>query len=199
VLGSLYRVKAHLKSADVVLLDDVAESIHKVEAASDVIRRVAHMLHPSSLEQGGLAETLRWYAKAVSGERLNVTTELSHSPIPMSKEGEIVLFRLVQECLNYLVGRPGSARNVAIALDGDPARLRIIVNGTLPMGLRDALTGPGEASNGLAGVRERLRQLRRQTRCDCDRVEIRRRGHALAALVSGGHNPAWPSSSSCVA
>src|SRR6185437_1257867 len=49
VLGSLYRVKAHLKSADVVLLNDVTDSISKVEAASDVIRRVAHMLHPSRL------------------------------------------------------------------------------------------------------------------------------------------------------
>jgi len=159
VLGSLYRVKAHLKSADVVLLNDVAESIQKVEAASDVIRRVAHMLHPASLEQGGLADTLRWYAKAVSGERLQVSTQLSHAAIPMSKESEIVLFRLVQECLNYLVGRPGRARNATLILDGNPARLQIAVDGPLPVGLRDALAGPGEPSAGLAGVRERLRQL----------------------------------------
>src|SRR5688572_26167386 len=75
VLGSLYRVKAHLKTADVVLLNDVGDSITKVEAASDVIRRVAHMLHPSRLEQGGLVETLRWYVNAVSGQHLTVTAE----------------------------------------------------------------------------------------------------------------------------
>lgn len=160
VLGSLYRVKAHLKSADVVLLDDVTDSIHKVESASDVIRRVAHMLHPSRLEQGGLVETLRWYAKAVSGQRLNVRAELPSKPIAMSQETEIVLFRLVQECLNYLVGRSGT-REVVLNLSapGD-IQLQIVIQGPLPPGLRDALSSePGDFGVGLSGVRERLRQL----------------------------------------
>jgi two-component system sensor histidine kinase UhpB len=160
VLGSLYRVKAHLKSADVVLLNDVADSIGKVEAASDVIRRVAHMLHPSRLEQGGLVETLRWYANAVSGQRLNVSAELPAAAVKMSKEAEIVMFRLLQECLNYLVGRPG-ARDVVIRLAAKhDVVLQIIIQGPLPLGLRDALLG-GQTENslGLAGIRERLRQL----------------------------------------
>src|SRR5205085_8569883 len=87
-VGSLYRVKAHLKSADAVLLHDVEDSIAKVESSSDVIRRVAHMLYPSRLEQGGLVETLRWYVTAVSGERLNVSAELPSQAVPMSREAE---------------------------------------------------------------------------------------------------------------
>jgi len=160
VLGSLYRVKAHLKKEDVVLLDDVGESIAKVEAASDVIRRVAHMLHPSRLEQGGLVETLRWYLKAVSGERLAVTAQLPKTPIRTSKEGEIVLFRLLQECLNFLVARPGT-RRVVVQLSADGAvMLQLKIDGTLPMGLRDALTASHqELGAGLVGIRERLRQL----------------------------------------
>jgi PAS domain S-box-containing protein len=157
VLGSLYRVKAHLKSADVVLLKDVADSISKVEAASDVIRRVAHMLHPSRLEQGGLVETLRWYAKAVSGDRLKVTAELPSAPITISKEAEIVMFRLVQECLNYLIGRPGNHEAVVRLSTHSDVLLQIAVDGPLPIGLRDALTT--EIGNGLTGIRERLRQL----------------------------------------
>jgi PAS domain S-box-containing protein len=158
VLGSLYCVKAHLKSADVVLLNDVTDSISKVEAASDVIRRVAHMLHPSRLEQGGLVETLRWYVNAVSGERLAVTAELPSTPITISKEAEIVAFRLVQECFNYLIGRPGT-REAAVRLHAHPdIVLQIAVNGPLPIGLRDALYGQSDAG-GLIGIRERLRQL----------------------------------------
>ena len=155
VLGSLYRVKAHLKTADVVLLNDVADSIAKVEAASDMIRRVAGMLHPSRLEQSGLVETLRWYVTAVSGKLLSVRAELPEAPIPMSTECEIVLFRLVQECLNYLVGR-GGTRDVVVRVSGtDNVLVQIDITGTTPFGLRDAL-GTGA---GFAGVQERLRHL----------------------------------------
>lgn len=155
VLGSLYRVKAHLKTADVVLLNDVADSISKVEAASDVIRRVAGMLHPSRLEQSGLVETLRWYVTAVSGQLLSVRAELPDEPIPMSTDCEIVLFRLVQECLNYVVGR-GGTRDVAVRVSGtDTVLIEITITGATPFGLRDALS----AGPGFAGVWERLRQL----------------------------------------
>jgi PAS domain S-box-containing protein len=159
VLGSLYRVKAYLKSADVVLLNDVGESIAKVQAASDVIRRVAHMLHPSRLEQGGLVETLRWYVNAISGQRLRVTAELPDTPIQISKEGEIVLFRLLQESLNYIVGHPGT-QEAAVRLSADrEALLQVSVEGPLPLGLRDALTSDRADLVGFAGARERLRQL----------------------------------------
>lgn len=162
VLGSLYRVKAHLKSADVVLLREVEDSIAKVESSSDIIRRVAHMLYPTRLEQSGLVETLRWYVDAVTGERLTVSAELPppDEPVPLSKEAEIVLFRLVQECLNYVVGRPGT-REVVVRLR--PKRdivLEIIIHGPVPFGLQDALSsGPPPTALGLAGVRERLRQI----------------------------------------
>ncbi|MFN2570285.1 MAG: PAS domain S-box protein [Gemmatimonadales bacterium] len=160
VLGSLYRVKAHLKSADVLLLNEVGESIGKVEAASDVIRRVAHMLHPSQLEQGGLVETLRWYVNAVSGERLEVTAELPDKPIGVSKEAEIVLFRLVQECLNFIVGRPGTRRAIVRLSGDDELSLKITIHGPLPLGLVDALTGiQSDFGGGLPPIRERFRQL----------------------------------------
>jgi len=160
VLGSLYRVKAHLKSGDVVLLRDVEDSIAKVESSSDVIRRVAHMLYPSRLEQNGLIETLRWYVEAVSGQRVSVSLELPTKPVLVSKEAEIVLFRLVQECLNYVVGRSGT-RQVVVRLKATPeAAMEIIIHGPVPPGLSDALSsGPPLTALGLAGVRERLRQL----------------------------------------
>jgi len=155
VLGSLYRVKAHLKTPDVLLLKDVDDSIARVEGASDQIRRVAGMLHPSRLEHTGLVDTLRWYAGAVSGELLTVRAELPDKPIPMSGDAEIVLFRLVQECLNYVVAR-GTQRQVLVRLhDGPELLLEVRIQGAMPFGLHDALT----TGAGLAGVRERLRQL----------------------------------------
>jgi PAS domain S-box-containing protein len=155
VLGSLYRVKAHLKSPDVVLLKDVDDSIARVEGASDVIRRVAGMLHPSRLEQSGLVDTLRWYVNAMSGVLLSVRAELPAKPIPMPAECEIVLFRLVQECLNYIVARGGS-REVVVRLSAKlQLVLEVAITGATQFGLQDAL-GTGA---GFAGVRERLRML----------------------------------------
>ena len=160
VLGSLYRVKAHLKSADVLLLNDVADSIAKVEAASDVIRKVAHTLYPSRLEDGGLIETLRWYVESVSGPRLNAKAELPTSGVVMSKEADIVMFRLVQECLNYLVGRPGE-REVIVRLETKGGLVvQIIIHGPMPFGLRDALSSHEPTiGGGFPGIRERLRHL----------------------------------------
>ena len=86
-------------------------------------------------EQGGLVDTLRWYVNAVSGQQLTVTTELPAAPIKMSQEGEIVLFRLVQECLNYIVGRPG-ARDAHVTLSGDgTVLLQVTIHGPPPLGL----------------------------------------------------------------
>ena len=80
--------------------------------------------------------------------------------MPMPRETEIVLFRLVQECLNYLVGRPGERAVVVRLVHKDGLALQIIVKGSLPFGLRDALSAnQTQAAPGLAGVRERLRQL----------------------------------------
>lgn len=155
VLGSLYRVKAHLKTPDVLLLKDVDDSIARVEGASDQIRRVAGMLHPSRLEHTGLVDTLRWYAGAISGDHLKVRAELPDAPIPMSADAEIVLFRLVQECLNYVVAR-GGKREVLVRLTAAPELLLALrIHGAMPFGLHDALS----TGAGFAGVRERLRQL----------------------------------------
>jgi signal transduction histidine kinase len=118
------------------------------------------MLHPSRLDQGGLVETLRWYVNAVSGQHLNVSAELPSTAVTISKEAEIVLFRLAQECLNYLVGRPGSREAVLRLTTKRDIVLQIIINGSMPLGLRDALlAGHPETWLGLTGVRERLRQL----------------------------------------
>ncbi len=153
VLASLYTVKEQGS--------DVSDAIAKVEAASDVIRRMSHMLHPPRLEQGRLAETLRWYVDAISGQvGFAVDADLPAAPIAVSKEGEIVLFRLVQECLSRMMGQGGS-REASIRLTADGrARLEITICGLLPRRVRSAIMAEeGDFGVGFAGIRERLRQL----------------------------------------
>ena len=161
VLASLYKVREQITGADPEVLEDLNDSIAKVQASSDVISRVSHMLHPSRLEQGGLAETLRWYVDAISGQvGFNVDADLPSTPVRTSTEGQIVLFRLVQECLSHLMGR-GGPREATIRLWArEDATLEITIHGPLPQGLRDSvMLGHGDFGVMFAGVRERLRQL----------------------------------------
>jgi PAS domain S-box-containing protein len=161
VLASLYKARERVGDADPEVLEDLNDSIAKVQASSDVISRVSHMLHPSRLEQGGLAETLRWYVDAISGQvGFNVEADLPSVPIRTSTEGQIVLFRLVQECLSHLMGR-GGPREATVRLRGNgEAKLEITIHGPLPSGLRDAVTlSNGDFGVVFAGVRERLRQM----------------------------------------
>lgn len=161
VLSSLFKMREHLQDHDPALRADVNDSIARVQATSDVISRVSHMLHPARLEQGGLAETLRWYVNAVSGQvGFAVDAELPTEPIRTSTEGQIVLFRLIQECLSQLMGYSGP-REASIRLRGNrEVQLEITIHGGLPPHLRkDVALGNGDFGAAFAGVRERLRQL----------------------------------------
>lgn len=161
VLASLYKMREHVDGADPKVMEDLNDSISKVQASSDVISRVSHMLHPSRLEQGGLAETLRWYVDAISGQMgFAVDAELPATPIKASSEGQIVFFRLVQECLAHLLGRAGPREATIRLWEDADVHLDITIHGPLPLELREAVTlGNGDFGVVFAGVRERLRQL----------------------------------------
>lgn len=152
VLASLYKIREQVAGADPEVLEGLNDSIAKVQASSDVISRVSHMLHPFRLEQGGLVETLRWYVDAISGQvGLNIDADLPSTPIRTSSEGQIVLFRLVQECLSHLMIR-GGPREATIRLSAkDEARLEITIH--------TVMSGDIDFGVMFAGVRERLRQL----------------------------------------
>ncbi|MGH7529823.1 MAG: PAS domain-containing sensor histidine kinase [Gemmatimonadales bacterium] len=161
VLAGPHRVKDEVCVAGTSGHRIVVDAIARVEAASDVIRRVAHMLHPSRLEQGGLVEALRWYAEAVAGSiGVSVTLALPARPLRISKDGEIVLFRLVQECLSHL-SAPGGGRHAAVRVAGNgQVLLEVTIHAALPPGLRESLAiGRGAFGAAFAGIRERLRQL----------------------------------------
>ncbi|HET9385271.1 MAG TPA: PAS domain S-box protein [Gemmatimonadales bacterium] len=161
VLSSLFKVREHLEEEDHELLGDVIESIDKVQATSDVISRVSHMLHPARLEQGGLVETLRWYVNAVSGQLgFAIDAELPDQPIRVSAEGQIVLFRLIQECLSQLMGHAGPREATIRLLPNGAVKLEIAIHGALQPRMRDDIAlGNGDFGVAFAGVRERLRQL----------------------------------------
>lgn len=158
-LAKLYALREKL-TEERTALHDLNESIVDIEETGDVIRRVAQMLHPSRLDQSGLVEALRWYVTALSSQvGLAVEADLPTERLNVSKEGEIVLFRLVQECLSRVAG-PEGARAARVRLSGNGSvSLEIRIEGRPLRGLDTPHRRRGDVGTGFAGIRERLRRL----------------------------------------
>jgi PAS domain S-box-containing protein len=123
------------------------------------IRTISYVLHPPSLDDAGLAATLREYAEGFS-RRSGVLVDVSgvRDVGPLSKDAEGVLLRVAQEALANVARHAGTDR-ATLALSRQPGTvvLRVIDNGR---GIAGGL--PGDAvplGVGIAGMRERLRQL----------------------------------------
>ena len=161
MLGGLHKLarRPELQSRDAK--QELAALIAKAEATSDVIQQISHMLHPPMLEQGGFVEALRSYLEAVPADgRTEVKTDIPNKHFNVPRDAEIALFRLVQECLTHLHGTTGH-RRVLVRLRGNGVlSLEITIQGAIPPHLReDVQESRGDFGLGLAGMRERLRQL----------------------------------------
>ncbi len=135
----------------------VEESLQLAGQAVQEIRTLTYLLHPPLLEQLGLAGALRDYAAGfVKRCGLQVTVDVEEFSGRLRREAELALFRVVQESLVNVHRHSGSATAmVRLARDEDEVRLEIQDSGCgLPVAAPDRVVGVG-----IAGMRERLRQL----------------------------------------
>ena len=122
---------------------------------SEDIHSLAYQLHPSVLEELGLAEALRTECER-RGRRGGIDITLDFDPVPAAfgKDAALCLYRVAQEALNNVV-RHARARAASVVLRQ--------MDGGLLLAVRDDGVGfdPGEprvrASLGLVSMRERLR------------------------------------------
>lgn len=137
--------------------DGLAEEIEDLGVA---VRRLAHRLHPATLDQGDLRLALEQLAEdARRGYGLQVQLEIGMVPDLRSSGLALVVYRIGQESL----------RNVARHAGVASAKLGIRVeNGQLVMQIRDEGkgfdpsrgNGPGKPSGlGLLSIRERAGQV----------------------------------------
>ncbi len=140
----------------------VEENQELVQRVSDEIRTLSYLLHPPLLDEIGLESALKDYVDGF-GERSKIAVRLD-MPADFgrfSREVEIALFRVVQECLTNIHRHSGSA-TAAIRISRD--------NGTIYLEVKDEgkgiaaerleqLNTTGTLGVGFRGMRERLRQL----------------------------------------
>jgi PAS domain S-box-containing protein len=122
---------------------------------SEDIHSLAYQLHPSVLEELGLAEALRAECERRSRQgRLDLSVDLDPLPACIGKDTALCLFRVAQEALNN-VTRHSGGRAASVALKP--------MDGGLLLAVRDDGVGFDPASPatrrslGLASMRERLR------------------------------------------
>jgi two-component system, NarL family, sensor kinase len=82
---------------------------HEIEDLAVMLRRVAHRLHPSLIDQGGLVPALQGLASDVSrssGMQVNFSMHTNGSH-PVPRDTALILYRIAQEALRNAVKHSG--------------------------------------------------------------------------------------------
>jgi len=125
------------------------------------IRTTSYLLHPPLLDEAGISSALGWYVQGI-GERsgLQIDLKIPDSFGRLPSEMELLIFRLVQECLTNIHRHSGS-KTARIEIDREGENIHVAVQdqgaGMSPERLAEIQShGTGV---GIRGMRERVRQF----------------------------------------
>jgi PAS domain S-box-containing protein len=138
------------------------QNVGLITQVAQEIRTISYLLHPPLLDEIGLASAITWYVDGFE-ERSKIGVHLDMPPNfeRLSRDQEIALFRVVQECLTNVHRHSGSAKAaIRIARENGQIRLEVSDEGRgIPSQKHLALNSYGTFGVGIAGMRERLRQF----------------------------------------
>jgi signal transduction histidine kinase len=141
----------------------LSEAMHLLEQSIVETRTISHLLHPPLLDEAGFASAARWYVEGFAQRSgIEVTVDFPDDVGRLPRPIELGLFRVLQESLTNIHRHSGSSRaEVALELFRDKVILEIKDYGRgIPRELLDNFREKGTNSGvGLAGMRERLREL----------------------------------------
>lgn len=159
-LARLQRLAETEKSPTRALIADCAALAQR---CSSDIRTAAYLLHPPLLDEIGLLSALRWLADGLTRRsEINVVLQLPETLPRLPRDLELALFRVVQEAISN-VHRHAQSPSVTIRLTLETAAITLEVQDA-GLGIPEAFDSgnvpdPIMRGVGLAGMRERLRQL----------------------------------------
>lgn len=141
----------------------VEECVALARQCSTEIRTASYLLHPPLLDEIGLLSALRWLADGLrQRSSIDIELELPESLERLPPEQELAIFRVAQEALTN-VHRHSKSPSVTIRLFEQDGSLIMEVedagHGILVGGASSKLTDAAALGVGLAGMRERMRQL----------------------------------------
>jgi PAS domain S-box-containing protein len=161
------------------LLSQLFESLEKCMSET---RTISHLLHPPLIDELGFAAAARWYTEGFS-ERSGITVnlQLSNASERLPRAVELPLFRILQATLSN-VHRHAASSSVDIHFEVTARQAKLEVK-DYGKGIDAELLKRFEASGagvgiGLAGMRERLRELGGRLEVESDAT-----GTLIRALV----------------
>jgi len=122
------------KHNPVQLARNVKDAQDLVQHLTEEIRTTSYLLHPPMLDENGLSSALHWYVRGLA-ERSGLDIELN---IPdnferLTPEMELVIFRLVQECLTNIHRHSGSKTALTrVVREADKIRVEVQDQMVLP-------------------------------------------------------------------
>jgi len=141
----------------------LSEAIQLLDQSIAEKRTISHLLHPPLLDEAGLSSAARWYVEGFAQRSgIEVKVDLPDDVGSLPKPVALGLFRVLQESLTNIHRHSGSARaEVAIELLPDRVMLKVrdYGKGITPEMLTTFLTKGTNSGVGLAGMRERMRDL----------------------------------------
>ncbi len=131
--------------------------------ALNEVRTVSYVLHPPILDGLGLASALQWYLEGLKKRTdINIVFDGPARLKVLAPEAERALFRIVQESVtNVLRHSGGTTLRVSLSSTPKAVTLEIEDNGHgLNVEQLSQLEGEATLGVGIAGMRERIRQLK---------------------------------------
>jgi PAS domain S-box-containing protein len=168
LLINLGRMVKALGTSDPKLAELAGETRKYAEELNQEIRTTSYLLHPPLLDESGLRAALDWYVDGLRERAgLDVEVNIDGKFERPSRELELAIFRIVQECLTN-VHRHSESKTAWIRIERQGANVMVEV--------RDAGRGIAaeslariqtkSAGVGLRGMRERVRQFAGDVRID---------------------------------
>ncbi|MEW6210686.1 MAG: two-component regulator propeller domain-containing protein [Acidobacteriota bacterium] len=141
------------------VLAQMEEISSTVSETIEEVRGIAHNLRPSHLDRLGLTQALESMVEAVAASSsIRFSAEIDSIDGVFSKEAEINIYRIIQECLNNIVKHSSATRaEVAVRRMGESVHLVVRDDGR---GFAsDEATHRAGRGMGLRGMSERARML----------------------------------------
>ncbi len=142
--------------------ETLSECRQLLDGCVNETRTLSHLLHPPLLDEVGFASAATNYVQEFarrSGIEIDISVDL---PNRLQADTEILLFRVLQESLTNIHRHSGSSRaKICAGIEGEEVSLEIRDYGQgIPQEVLESFKTSGNGAGvGLAGIRERLREV----------------------------------------
>ena len=139
-----------------------SDCISLLDQSLKEIRTISHLLHPSGLDEAGFSSAAKWYAQEFAKRSgVQLKTDIPDPVERLPREVEIALFRVLQESLTN-IHRHSKSNSAEVIFQPSPQHATLIVKDQgvgISRELLERFRSSGTSGVGLAGMRERIREL----------------------------------------